>query len=65
MAGTITNAINIVNSGSGFTNFALFTDDGAPAASTCSSVSAIGTKGYIKVKVGTATRYIGLSETVT
>jgi hypothetical protein len=61
MAGTITNAINIVNSGSGFTNFALFTDDGAPAASTCSSVSAIGTKGYIKVKVGTATRYIGLS----
>ena len=63
-AGTITNAINVVNSGSGFTNFAAFTDDGAPAASTSSTVSAIGTMGYITVKVGTATRYIGLSETV-
>lgn len=64
MAGTQDNAINIVNTATGFTNFALFTDDGKPAASTSSTVSAIGTKGYIKVKVGTATRYIGLSETV-
>jgi len=65
MAGTIDNAINVVNSGSGFTNFAKFTDDGAPAQSTASSVSAIGTHGWIKVLVGTATRYIGLSNTVT
>lgn len=64
MAGTQDNAINIVNSGSGFTNFVKFTDDGAPAQSTASTVSAIGTKGWIKVLVGSATRYIGLSETV-
>jgi len=65
MGGAQDHVFNIVNSANGFTNFALFTDDGAPAISTCSSVSAIGTKGYIKVKVGSATRYIGLSETAT
>jgi len=65
LAGTQDNMIIGVNSGSGFTNFANLPDDGAPAASTCSSVSAIGTKGYIKVKIGAATRYIGLSETMT
>jgi hypothetical protein len=61
-AGAWDNAINIVNSGSGFTNFVLFTDDGAPSAST-GTVS--GTQaGYIKVKVGSGTHYIQLYPTL-
>ena len=64
-AGAIINVLKIVNSGSGFTYFADFTDDGAPAQSTSSSVTNVGTKGWIKVKVGTATRYIALGDDVT
>ena len=65
MAGTWDNAINVVVSGSGFTNFALFTDDGTPAQSTSTTVTNTGSKGWIKVKVGTATRYIALGDGVT
>src|SRR3990167_50106 len=64
-AGAIINVLKIVNSGSGFTYFADFTDDGAPTQSTSSSVTNVGTKGWIKVKVGTATRYIALGDDVT
>jgi hypothetical protein len=62
-AGAWDNAINIVNSGNGFTNFVLFTDDGSPAAST----GTIGgtQAGYIKVKVGSSTHYIQLYPTLT
>lgn len=64
MAGTITNAINVVNSGSGFTYCFQFTDDGVPAQSTSSAVNNVGTKGWIKIRVGTATRYIPLGDGV-
>lgn len=64
MAGTITNAINIVTSGDGFTYFLQATDDGTPAQSTSSSVTNLGTRGWIKVRIGTATRYISLGDGV-
>src|SRR3989304_1658486 len=51
MAGTQDNAINIVNSGSGFTNFVKFADDGAPAQST-GTVSG-SQAGWVKILVGT------------
>lgn len=62
MAGTWDNAINIVNSGNGFTNFVKFTNDGAPASST----GTIGgtQAGYIKVLVGSTTHYIQLYPTL-
>lgn len=63
-AGTFDNAINIINSGNGFTYFVAFTDDGAPAQSSSSSVGNLGTKGWIKVLVGSAVRYISLGDTV-
>ena len=66
ITGPVDAALLLTKSGvnTGFTNFLVALDDGMPAASTCSTVSAIGTKGYIKVKIGSAVRYIGLSETV-
>jgi hypothetical protein len=64
MAGTVVdNVLNLV--GGAFTNFVLFTDDGTPAQSTSTTVTNAGTKGWIKVKVGTATRYIALCDGVT
>lgn len=63
-AGTIINAINVVNSGSGFTYFVKFTDDGAPASLTNGSdlndISSTANEGWIKVQVGTTVRYIAL-----
>ena len=56
MAGTQDNAINIVNSGSGFTNFVKFADDGAPAQST-GTVSG-SQAGWVKILVGTTPCYI-------
>jgi len=63
-AGAITNCIKVVNSGSGFTYFLDITDDGTPAQSTSSAVNNVGTKGWIKLLVGTATRYIALGDGV-
>lgn len=65
-AGTITNAIAVINSGSGFTNFAnFFSNDGTPAATgTYSSGVAANPTGYIAVKVGANTRYIYLFTTL-
>lgn len=63
MTGTQHNAINVVTSGSGFTNFALFsTSNGAPASST----GTIGGSqaGYIKVKIAGTTHYIQLYPTL-
>ena len=60
MSGAQDNVINVVNSGSGFTNFAKFTDDDAPAKSTGTRT---GESGWIKVLVGTETRYIRLYTT--
>jgi hypothetical protein len=67
ITGPVDTAVLLTKSGTntGFTHLLVALDDGKPAASTCASVSAIGTKGYLKVKIGSATRYIGLSETVT
>jgi len=60
-AGTIVNAINVVESGSGFTNFATITDGGVCAMSTQTNG---GTQsGWIKVVIGTATRYVKLWDT--
>jgi len=58
--GTITNALNVVNSGSGFTNFAKFTDDGVPAQSTGTRTTE---SGWIKVLIGSEVRYIRLYTT--
>lgn len=63
-AGAWDNAINIVNSGNGYTNFVKFTDDGSPAQSSSSAVNNVGTKGWIKVLIGSATRYIALGDGV-
>lgn len=62
MAGEWDNAINIVNSSSGFTNFVKFTDDGSPAqdSGTVSGSQA----GWIKVLVGDTTCYIPLYPSV-
>lgn len=63
MAGAQHNAINIVNSASGFTNFVKFTDDGAPAQD---SGTVTGSQaGWIKVLVGESTCYIPLYPDVT
>lgn len=62
MAGAQHNAINIVNSGSGFTNFVKFGDDGAPAQDS-GSVSG-DQLGWIKVLVGETTSYIPLYQAV-
>jgi hypothetical protein len=63
-AGTIINAINVVNSGSGFTYFVAFTDDGAPASQTNGSdlndISGTANAGWVKVLVGSTVRYIAL-----
>jgi len=64
-AGAITNCLSVVNSGSGFTNFLNITDDGTPAQSTSTTVTNVGSKGWIKCLVGTATRYIALGDGVT
>ena len=60
MSGSPDHVLNVVNSGSGFTNFAKFTDDGAPAQSTGTRTSE---SGWIKVLIGSATRYIRLYTT--
>lgn len=63
MAGTVVdNVFNLV--GGAFTNFVLFTDDGTPAQSTSVGAHEAGQHGWIKVKVGAATRYIPLADTV-
>jgi hypothetical protein len=57
------NAINIVNSSSGFTNFVKFTDDEAPAKSTG---AVTGTQaGWIRVLIGSVTGYIPIYPTHT
>lgn len=61
--GTITNAINVVESGSGFTNFATFTDGvcaNLTNGSTLNDISATANEGWIKVTVGSTVRYIAL-----
>lgn len=63
MTGAWDNAINIVNSSTGFTNFVKFTNDGKPAQST-GAVSG-SQAGWIKVLVGSATCYIPLYPSVT
>jgi len=60
MAGAWDNAINIVNSSTGFTNFVKFTNDGKPAQSTGTLSSQAG---WIKVLVGSTTLYIPLYTT--
>jgi hypothetical protein len=68
IAGDLADAILISDTGAntGFTHFVDFTIDGGhPAQSTSSSVTNVGTNGWIKVKVGTATRYIALGDGVT
>lgn len=63
-AGAITNAINVVNSGSGFTYFVAFTDDGAPSSLTngtdLADISGTSNAGWIKCLVGSTVRYIAL-----
>jgi hypothetical protein len=64
MGGTVVDQVlNLV--GGNFTHFVLCTDDGKPAQSTSTTVTNVGSKGWIKVKVGTATRYIPLGDGVT
>ncbi len=61
MAGAITNAINVVESGDGFTFFAKITDGDVCAKST--ETNGGSQSGWIKVQIGTATRYIKLWDT--
>jgi hypothetical protein len=68
IAGDVADAILVSDTGAntGFTHFINFAVDGGhPAQSTSSSVTNVGTCGWIKVKVGTATRYIALGDGVT
>ncbi len=65
MGGTQDHVINVVNSGTGFTNLFKITDDGKPAQSTSTTVTNVGARGWIKVLIGSATRYIALGDGVT
>ena len=58
VGGLITNAINVVNSGSGFTNFVTFADDGYPT--TGSGTTSGSEAGYIKITVGSTVKRIKL-----
>jgi len=61
LAGAQDNMINGVNSASGFTYFALFTDDGAPAAKISTGSTATNdVVGWVKVKVGTQAGYVNI-----
>ena len=63
-AGAWDNVLNVVNSGDGFDYFVKFTDDGAPAQDSSSAVNNLGTKGWIKVLIGSSVRYISLGDGV-
>jgi len=63
-AGSWDNVFKVVNSANGYTYFVDFTDDGAPAQDSSSAVNNVGTKGWIKVLVGSSTRYIPLGDGV-
>lgn len=68
IAGDVAHGLYFIKSGAntGWTHaFAFAQDDGHPAQSTSTSVTNVGTNGWIKVKVGAATRYIALGDGVT
>ncbi len=66
IAGPVDSVFNIYDTGAntGFTHLFTLLDAGMPGQSTSSSVTNVGTKGWIKIKVGTATRYIALGDGV-